>query len=156
VLSPTLAERIATIVWPAALLLVFLAGVARLARELAGDAAARLALIFAALTAPVLQHFRPGAIDHHNAQLVLLIWSLALICRAPSPRPRDAPRAGALPAISLAIGLELAPALAALAAAIGLRWIVEGQTAKTTTVAFALALAATTAALFAALVPPRS
>jgi hypothetical protein len=155
-LSPTLAERIATIVWPAALLLVFLAGVARLARELAGDAPARLALIFAALTAPVLQHFRPGAIDHHNAQLVLLIWSLALICRAPSPRPRDAALAGALSAISLAIGLELAPALAALAAAIGLRWIVEGQTAKTTTIAFALTLAATTAALFAALVPPQS
>ena len=156
VLSPTLAERVAAIVWPAALLLVFLAGVARLARELAGDAAARLALVFAALTAPVLQHFRPGAIDHHNAQLVLLVWSLALICRAPSPRPRDAALAGALSAISLAIGLELAPALAALAAAIGLRWIVEGQPAKRTTVAFALALAATTAALFAALVSPRS
>jgi hypothetical protein len=56
------------------LLFVFLAGVARLARELAGDAAARLALLFAVLTAPVLQHFRPGAIDHHNAQLVLLVW----------------------------------------------------------------------------------
>jgi hypothetical protein len=155
VLSPPLAERLAAVVWPAALLLVFLAGVARLARELAGDAAARLALIFAALTAPVLQHFRPGAIDHHNAQLVLLIWSLALTCRAPSPRSRDAALAGALSAISLAIGLELAPAIAALAAAIGLRWIVAGQTVRTTTIAFALALAATTTALFAALVPPR-
>src|SRR5262249_7646679 len=49
VLSPPLAERVAAVVWPAALLLVFLAGVARLARELAGEAAARLALIFAAV-----------------------------------------------------------------------------------------------------------
>jgi len=155
VLSPPIAERVVAVVWPAALLLVFLAGVARLARELAGAPAARLALIFAAVTAPVLQHFRPGAIDHHNAQLALLIWSLALSCRAPVLRPRDAALAGVLSAISLAIGLELAPAIAALAAAIGLRWIVEGPKVKTTTIAFALALAATTAALFAALVPPR-
>src|SRR6266545_4840961 len=76
------AEQLATVIWPVTLLLAFLAGVARLARELAGDAAARLALIFAALMAPVLQHFRPGAIDHHNAQLALLVWSLALASHA--------------------------------------------------------------------------
>ena len=154
VLLPTaLAERVATVVWPAMLLLVFLAGVARLARELAGDAAARLALIFAALSIPMLVHFRPGAIDHHNAQLVLLVWSLALACRCPL-RSRDAALAGALSAFSLAIGLEMAPAIAALAAAMALRWIVEGAAAKATTVAFALALAAMTAVLFAATVPP--
>jgi hypothetical protein len=153
VLPIAIAERVAAIVWPAALLLIFLAGVARLAQELAGAAAARLALIFAALTGPLLQHFRPGAIDHHNAQLVLLAWSLALAVRAPL-RPRDAALAGALSAISLAIGLEMAPAIAALAAAMALRWIVEGETTKTTTSAFALAFAATTLALFVATVPP--
>jgi hypothetical protein len=151
VLPSTLAERIATIVWPAALLLLFLAGVARLARELAGDAAARLALFFAALTAPVLQHFRPGAIDHHNTQLVLLVWSLALACHAPL-RARDAALAGALSALSLAIGVEMAPAIAALAAVIALRWIVRGE--ARTTIAFGLAFAAATVFLFAATVPP--
>src|SRR5258708_30061868 len=45
VLPIAIAERVAAIVWPAALLLIFLAGVARLAQELAGAAAARLALI---------------------------------------------------------------------------------------------------------------
>src|ERR1700704_6098916 len=96
VVAPTaLAERIAVAVWPAGLLLLYPAGVARLGRELAGDAAARLALIFAAMMAPVLQHFRPGAIDHHNAQLVLLVWSLALTARA-AARPRDSAIAGAL------------------------------------------------------------
>jgi hypothetical protein len=153
VLPSALAERIATAAWPAALLLLFLAGVAGFARELASEGAARLALIFAALTAPLLQHFRPGAIDHHNAQLVLLVWSLALICRAP-PRPRDAALAGALSALSLAIGVEMAPAIAALAAVTALRWVAQGEPAKATTIAFALTLAAATLGLFAATVPP--
>src|SRR2546421_22451 len=52
VLPSAIAERVAAIIWPAALLLIFLAGVARLAHALAGDAAARLAPIFAALTRP--------------------------------------------------------------------------------------------------------
>jgi hypothetical protein len=145
------AEQLATIVWPVALLLVFLAGVARLARELAGDAAARLALIFAALMAPVLQHFRPGAIDHHNAQLALLVWSLAL---AASPRRRDATLAGAMCALAIAIGQELAPAIAAVAGMVAVRWIVLGEEVKAATVAFALAFAAVTMALFVATVGP--
>jgi hypothetical protein len=153
---PTLAERIAAIVWPAGLLLLYLAGVVALARGLAGDAAARLALIFAALTAPVLQHFRPGAFDHHNAQLVLLVWSLALATRAPAPGApsRAAALAGAMCALSLAIGVEMVPAIAALAAVIALRWIVHGDAVRQTTAAFALSFAAATLALFAATVPP--
>jgi hypothetical protein len=154
ILLPTaLAERIATIVWPAALLLVFLAGVSRLARELAGDTAARLALIFAALMVPVLQHFRPGAIDHHNAQLVLLIWSLALFAHV-SARPRDMAIAGILCALSIAIGQEMAPAVAVLAAIVALRWVVDGDRWKHTTVAFALSLATATFILAALTVAP--
>jgi hypothetical protein len=152
VLPQAMAERIATIVWPTALLLIFLAGVVRLARELAGDAAARLALIFAALTAPVLQHFRPGAIDHHNAQLTLLIWSLALIAPA-EVRPRAAALAAMLCALSLAIGEEMAHAIAAIAALIALRWVISGEAARQATAAFAIAFAGATLALFAATVP---
>ena len=92
VLPSTTAERLVLTVWPAALLLVLLFGIVRIARELADDAAARLALIFAALMAPVLQHFRPGAIDHHNVQLVLMIWSTR------AAGPRTAARRRRLPA----------------------------------------------------------
>jgi hypothetical protein len=98
-LLPTgVAERIAMMVWPTALLLVFFIGVLRLARELGGETAARVALIFAVLMTPVLQHFRPGAIHHHNVQLVLMIRSLAIIARIPS-RPRDGAVAGILCAV---------------------------------------------------------
>jgi hypothetical protein len=152
-LTPALAERFATVVWPISLLLAYLLGVARLAQNLAGDAAAKLALIFAALTAPVLQHFRPGAIDHHNVQLVLLVCTLALVARA-DLRPRDAAFAGALSALSLAIGLEMAPAIAALGAGIALAWIAQGEAAGRTAAAFALAFAGAALALAVATISP--
>src|SRR5262245_41827077 len=120
VLPAVTAERLVLTVWPATLLLALLFGVVRLARELADDAAARLALIFAAMMAPVLQHFRPGAIDHHNAQLVLLIWSVGLLI---SERRRDTAVAGVLCALSLAIGQEMAPAIAGIAGIVAMRWI---------------------------------
>ena len=138
-------------VWPAALLLVFLAGIARLTRALAGEAAARLALIFAALMAPVLQHFRPGAVDYHNAQLALLVWSLVFALR---PQPRDAALAGTACALSIAIGVDVAPAIAVLAAAMALRWALLGDAVRPATAAFALAFAAVTITVFIATVAP--
>jgi hypothetical protein len=153
VMPQALAERVTTMVWPAGLLLIFLAGVVQFARALAGNAAARLALLFGALMGLVLQHFRPGAIDHHNAQLALLIWSLALAARVPA-RPRDTAIAGALCALSLAIGQEMAHAVAAIAALTTLKWIMRGEEARPATAAFGLAFALATLALFAATISP--
>jgi hypothetical protein len=151
VLPAATAERLVLTIWPAALLLAFLFGVVRVARELADDTAARLALIFAAMMAPVLQHFRPGAIDHHNAQLVLLIWSVALLMRE---KPRDAALAGVLCALSLAIGQEMVPAIAGIAGFVVLRWIVRGESSQNSTAAFGMAFAAGTLVLFVATVAP--
>lgn len=153
-LLPTaLAEQIATIVWPTALLLLCFAGVLQLARELAGDTAARLALIFVALSAPVLQHFRSGAIQHHNIQIVLMIWSLVFFARM-SSRLRDGAIAGLLGALSVAIGQEMVPAVAALAVIVGLRWVVEGDGCARTTVSYAAALATGAVVLAAATIAP--
>ena len=153
VLPADLAERVATVVWPTALLLVFFSGILRLARDLAGDTAARVALIFAALMAPVLQHFRPGAIHHHNVQIVLMIWSLALFVRMPA-RPRDGAIAGILGALSVAIGQEMVPAVAVLAVIVALRWVVEGDRCARTTIAYAMALATGAVVLGAATIAP--
>lgn len=145
------AERLVLTVWPAALLLVLLFGIVRIARELADDTAARLALMFAVMTAPLLQHFRPGAIDHHNAQLVLMIWSVALLIRE---RPRDAALAGAVCSLSLAIGQEMVPALAGVAGFVAIRWIVRGELSRDAAAAFGTAFAGGTLVLFVATVPP--
>ena len=153
-LLPTgVAERIAMMVWPTALLLVFFAGVMRLARELAGETAARVALIFAVLMAPVLQHFRPGAIHHHNVQLVLMIWSLAMIARIPS-RLRAGAVAGVLCALSVAVGQEMVPVVGMLAIVVALHWVLEGDRYGRIAVAYAVALAAGAVALAVATIAP--
>jgi hypothetical protein len=154
-LSTALAEKISLIVWPTTLLLVFLAGVSQLARELAGHTAARMALVFSVLMMPVLQDFRSGAIHHHNVQLALTIWSLALFARMPS-RPRDSAIAGFLCALSVAIGQQMVPAVAMLAAVVGLRWVVEGNRCGRTTVAYAVSLATGAVVLAAATIAPAS
>ena len=151
VLPTATAERLVLTIWPAGLLLALLFGVIRFARELADDTAARLALIFAAMMAPVLQHFRPGAIDHHSVQLVLTIWSVALLMREGT---RNAAFAGALCALSLAIGQETAPAIAGIAGFVAMRWIVRGEPSRDSTAAFGMTFAAGTLFLFVATVPP--
>ncbi|MGA3310763.1 MAG: hypothetical protein ABSD08_19440 [Xanthobacteraceae bacterium] len=153
--STAVAEKIALIAWPTTLLLVFLAGVSRLAYELAGHTAARIALVFAVLMAPVLQNFRSGAIHHHNVQLALTIWALAFFARMPA-RPRDGAIAGFLCALSVAIGQQMVPAVAMLAAVVALRWVVDGDRCKGTTVAYAVALAAGAIILGVATIAPGS
>jgi hypothetical protein len=152
-LPAALVEQIAIIIWPAALLLVFFAGIMRLARDLAGDTAARVALVFAALMAPVLQHFRAGAnpssqCSTHSDSLVA-----GLFVRMPS-RPRDGTIAGILCALSIAIGQQMVPAVAMLAAVVGLRWVVEGDRSARTTIAYALSLATSAVVLAAATIAP--
>lgn len=154
-MPPELAERIAMIVWPTVLLLAFLAGIFRLARNLAGETAGRVALVLATFMGPVLQHFRAGSIHHHNIQLVLIIWSLAFFVRMPL-RPRDSAIAGILCALSVAVGQEMVPAVATLAAIVALRWVVEGDGCARSTIAYAVALAAGAVALAVATIPPTS
>lgn len=145
------AEKITLALWPAALLFAYLAGVAQAARALTGEAAARIALVFAVLMAPVLQHFRIDSIHHHNVQIVLIVWALALVLRG---GVRDMAIAGALAALSVAVGQEMAPAVAALAIVAAARWIVAGHEAARATIAFGLAIGNGVLLLMLATVPP--
>jgi len=147
------AEFLATALWPLLLLLPTLALAGLIARRLAGETAAVITMVLVAVSAPSLVHFRPGALDHHGAQLLLL---LAAIYGATAPGDaRRAPALGGLAAAaSLAIGLEMIPAHVALLAAVGLRWAIEGPRAARATSAFGLGFGAGTAALFAATVLP--
>jgi hypothetical protein len=153
VLPAALAERVAMTVWPLALLLVFLVGILQLARNLGGETAARIALLFAVLMAPALQYFRPGSIHHHNVQLTLIIWALAFFVRTPT-RARDGAIAGLLCALSVAVGVEMVPMIAALATVAGLRWVVEGNRVARATIGYAVALAAGTIVFGVATVAP--
>jgi hypothetical protein len=144
------AEFATAALWPPMLLLPALALVGLLARQLAGSTAALAAVLLTAVAAPVLVHFRPGALDHHGLQLVLV---LAATFGASARDARTSALGGLAAAGSLAIGLEMLPAIAAILAAVGLRWAIEGERAARATASFGLTFGIATTALLAATVP---
>jgi hypothetical protein len=157
VLSPILgragAELAMATLWPQLLLLPALALTAVIARRLAGETAALAAVLLAAVSAPSLVHFRPGGLDHHGVQLMLLLVTIAG-AMAPGHKRLMPAVAGFAAAVSIAVGIEMTPALAAILAVVGLRWAIEGEAAARMVSNFGLAFGAGTAALFAATVPP--
>ena len=79
-LSPLLgrdaAELVIRIVWPAALFFALALIVAREAQRRAGPVAAAFALFLVITSAMALAQFRPGRIDHHNAQILCAVAGL--------------------------------------------------------------------------------
>lgn len=151
------AEWATATLWPIFLFLPTLALAGLLARRLAGKAAgiaaSLSAVLLVAVAGPVLVHFHPGALDHHNLQLLLLM--VTITAAAWRGDARLIPALGGLAAAaSIAIGLEMMPALAAILAAVGLRWAFEGEDAAPLTSAFGLAFGLGTIAFFATTVPP--
>ena len=153
------AEWAAATLWPVFLFLPALACAGLLAQRLAGEAAGiaapLAAVLLVAVAGPVLVHFHPGALDHHDLQLVLLIVTITSAAWHGDTRLVPA-LGGFAAAVSIAIGLEMMPALAAILAAVGLRWAIEGEDAAPLTSAFGLAFGVGTIALFVATVPPSS
>jgi hypothetical protein len=147
------AEYWVATLWPPLTLLPILALVGVLARRLGGAAAVLPAVLLAAVSAPPLVHVRPGALDHHGMQMLLVL--AATTAAAMPGRLRLVPALGGLAAAaSNAIGLEMLPAIAAILTALGLRWAVEGEDAAPATSAFGLGFGIGTAALFTITVPP--
>lgn len=108
-----IAELAAVLIWPTSLFVAALALVARIVRALGSGASARTAIVVAALAYPTTTVFAPGRIDHHGAQIVLLLGALLAMLGKPTARAGCA--AGSCAAASLVIGLETAPLLAILA-----------------------------------------
>lgn len=150
------AEWAAATLWPVFLFLPALAFAGLLAQRLAGEAAGIAAslpaVLLVAVAGPVLVHFHPGAIDHHDLQLVLLMTTITAAAWRGDSRLLPA-LGGFAAALSIAIGLEMMPGLAAILAAVGLRWAIEGEDAAPLTSAFGLAFGVGTIALFVATVP---
>ena len=103
-----LAERFAATVWPAGFTARFPRPASvRLARELAGDAAARLALAFrSADGAGACNISAPARSIITTCMLVLLLWSLALLVRDGNRDTGRRLRRARCAALSMAIGLR--------------------------------------------------
>ncbi|WP_448663102.1 hypothetical protein ACG3SL_00010 [Sphingomonas sp. CJ20] len=120
VLGQSGAETAALVIVPLMTMLAVFALIALLTRRLAGDAPARLAVLIAPLSVPLLYQLRPLRIDHHGWQVVLALAALCLLVG------KSTARAGVLLGASLAaliaISLEGLPIAAALTGIVALGW----------------------------------
>ncbi|MDA9413199.1 hypothetical protein [Bradyrhizobium sp. CCBAU 45384] len=158
-LGQHLAEVLTLVLWPSLLM-----GAALwLAATIAGQACAPedrkraqlAAIVVTALSIPALIHFRAGAIDHHNLQIVLLLGFVLCICDLEHRADRAA-LAGLCGALSLAVGLEMLPAIAMASAAVVGLLVWKGTDVLRPACAFGAGLAGSSLLLALLLLPMNS
>jgi len=154
-LSPEGAERVALAFWPLSLLFPLFAATALAGRRMGKKATMHISLLMAALLAFGSSRFYPGAIDHHNVQLVLTMVIVAMLLD-PKLRASNYAVAGASAAFAIAIGAETTPLIAATALAVALSWAIIGEEFRAAAKAFGLSLTLTISALFFLTVPSSS
>ena len=150
--GPERAELATRAAWPALMFFGLASIVAREAYRRAGAVAAAFALVLVATSAVALAQFRPGRIDHHNAQILCAVAGLIILARSLDDK-RAGWIAGFLLGLGLAIGYE---AIALVVPALGLAALAamwqSRQTSRPAGDGVVRAAAAVAATLFAALV----
>jgi hypothetical protein len=145
-------ERFALTVWPVLLLFPLMLGVATIGVRLTGRAGAVWSLVLALFFLNPLFIYLPNDIDHHNAQVALMVCAVALALRIP-----DGARYGfftaCVSALTLAIGLEMLPHVALVGAFIALHWGWTGKHSRSVA-AFAATFAAAPVYLYLATASP--
>ena len=99
------AELAMRILWPALLFLTLAIIVASEVRRRAGPLAAAFVLYLVVNSAAAIMQFRPGRIDHHNAQVLCAVAGLLFLARSWEDG-RSGWIAGVLLGLGLAIGYE--------------------------------------------------
>lgn len=138
IMKPALAERIVAALWPLGLFVAYLALVGSTARRVFGMQAACYAILAAGL-APSLGWFGAGRVDHHNVQILAMLAVVSALILAERSWVFGAV-AGAIAALSLAIGLETVPLIAAVALVLTVKYIVGAAESRKQLAAFGLSL----------------
>lgn len=153
-LAPEQAEAAALFVWPVFLILPLLAAIGLGARRLGGTPAMHIALGLACVYVVTSNRFLPGAIDHHNVQLVL-VATIAVTLVDPLYRVVSFALAGFCCALAIAIGAETTPLIAVVCLVVAVVWAWHGAAYAAAARAFGLTLALCVSAFFFLTVPPR-
>ncbi|MBX9454743.1 MAG: hypothetical protein KL863_01220 [Rhizobium sp.] len=153
-LGPQQAEVAALATWPVLLVVPLLASIGLASYRLGGKAGMVIALILALAFLAAIVRFRPGAIDHHNVQLVLVTFIAAMLLD-PLARAASFAAAALAGAMALAIGAETTPLVAVAAMSVALLWAIRGQRYRHAAIGFGLTFALAAAAIFVATTPPR-
>jgi len=99
------AELTIRILWPALLFLTLAISITHEAQRRAGPLAAAFALYLVTSSATAILQFRPGRIDHHNAQVLCAVAGLLFLARSLDDR-RCGWISGVLLGLGLAVGYE--------------------------------------------------
>lgn len=151
-LGPQQAEAAALATWPLLLILPLLASSGLAGYRLGGKAAMLIGLLFAVIFLAAIVRFRPGAIDHHNVQLVLVSFIAAMLLD-PLARASNFAAAAVAGAIALAIGAETTPLVAVAAVSVALLWAIHGERYRRAAIGFGIAFAVVTGLIFFATTP---
>lgn len=149
------AEAVALTIWPLLLIPFLLYPLGLAAGRLGGPGAMHIGMGLGCLFVFTSIRFHPGAIDHHNLQLVLAIWVAGMLVD-PKHRRSSYAAAGAACALAVAIGAETVPFVAAACAVVALQWIWHGLDVARPVRAFGLSLTLVISAAFFLTVPPQS
>lgn len=146
------AEAFALTVWPALLFAAALFLIADTVRRFGSEAAVLPAFVLGTAALYFTGEFEPGAIDHHNVQLVLVLAMLNRLVVGEGLRAGLA--AGAFAALSIAIGMETAPYVALAGAGAALLFLISGPSRAPLAQGFGIAFFVVTALSFIGLVHP--
>jgi len=146
-LSPHQAEVAALATWPLLLVVPLLASAGLASYRLGGKGSMVIGLILSVLFLAAIVRFRPGAIDHHNVQLVLAVFMTAMLID-PLARASNFAAAAVAGGLALAIGAETTPLVAVSAIVVAVLWAIDGERYRKGAIGFGLAFAAATGAIF--------
>ena len=147
------AEAVTLYFWPALLFAIAIALIAAIARQMSNSIKPMIAAaLLATLALPASVHFRPGAIDHHNAQIDLVL-ALVLLTAQIERSAVKAALGGLMASLSLAVGIEMLPAIAAVGVAVFGLFVWRGAPVARQVGAFGAGLAASSLVLALALLP---
>lgn len=150
--SMAAAETTARIAWPALTFCLSVYFIARSARRFAGESAVLPAVITGAAALHFLGIFSPGALDHHNIQLTLTLASVSFLLAAPT-RKGAALLSGVCAGLTLAVGMETAPYVAAIGLCAAGLFLFGADEERAVARDYGLGFAGVSALVFAAVVP---
>jgi hypothetical protein len=151
--GPALAEKAAQVLWPMLLFGLALFLIMRMARLIGGEWAVFPAAALGTAALYFVGAFGPGALDHHNVQIVATLALTALLMEAPE-RPSASLLAGLCAALMLAIGMETAPYVAVAGAWVSVVFLSRGSVESRRAAGFGIGFAGTALAAFLATVGP--
>ncbi|MEM9574308.1 MAG: hypothetical protein AAF870_03650 [Pseudomonadota bacterium] len=147
------AETFAKFAWPATTLFIALLGVNVACNRMERPHMRVPATIIAATCFMTIGIFNPGALDHHNIQVALSVWLVALLLPSVNHQVVAYTGAGIVAILMLAIGMETLPYVTLAGVWVALAFLIGAVSAKSVQ-AFGLAFALTSVVVMVLTVDP--